>query len=203
MSSGRGTLIVGVDGSRGALAALRWAVAQARPMYADVVAVHVWQPSARYRAPYAPVDGLASPSDDRRRAHRILDDTVARVLAWEPGARLRPLLTEGPTVPVLVAHSDRAQLLVLGRRSSEDPALPALGAVARACIRRARCPVVTVPEAEADAPRPTAPALLVPHRTAAEGAPSRTLLNRRADDPCETATGAERPSRNRGHRRPF
>lgn len=146
-----GALVVGVDGSPGSLAALRWAVAQARLLGAEVVAVHVWERTAPLRAPYAPATGCATAVDDRCRADRLLDEAVSRLLEAEPDAHIHPLLAEGATVPELLQHAHRALLLVLGHRLRDDPALPALGSVARECMRRASCPVVTVPEPETDA----------------------------------------------------
>ncbi|MEU6394716.1 universal stress protein [Streptomyces sp. NPDC046939] len=147
MTHATGPLVVGVDGSPAALAALHWSVRQARMLRADILAVHAWEPGAPLRAPYAPVLARPAASDERVRARRLLDDTVRRVVAAEPGARLRALLIEGPPVRVLIDHTEEALLLVLGRHRRDDPALPALGAVARACMRRASCPVVAVPAA--------------------------------------------------------
>ncbi|MFZ3573022.1 universal stress protein [Streptomyces sp. BH097] len=141
-----GPLVVGVDGSPGALAALRWSVGQARLLRTDVVAVHAWQPSGALRAPYAPVVGSPTAADDRSIADRLLRDAVSHALDTESGMRLRLLLAEGPPVPVLIARAEQALLLVLGRRLRDDPAWPALGTVARECMRRAPCPVVMVPE---------------------------------------------------------
>ncbi|WP_338702877.1 universal stress protein [Streptomyces sp. Q6] len=170
MTRGNGPLIVGVDGSPGALAALRWSIRQARLFRTDVVAVHAWQPSEALRAPYAPVADSPTAADDREQADRLLGTTVSRVVAAEPGARLRAFLTEGPAVPVLIDRVDEALLLVLGHRLRDDPALPARGAVARECVRRAPCPVVTVPE-PAPGPPPRQDEFDVLGRTPSLGGP--------------------------------
>ncbi|WP_438295512.1 universal stress protein [Streptomyces sp. HUAS TT7] len=145
----RGALIVGVDGSAASLAALRWASAQARLLGAPLAVVHAWAPTAPLRAPYAPVTGQASVEQDRRRAAELLQASVAWLLASDPDAHVRPLLDEGMPATVLLRHARHACLLALGRKPQEDVALPALGSVARECIRHAMCPVVTVPESPA------------------------------------------------------
>ncbi|MEV3861181.1 universal stress protein [Streptomyces sp. NPDC050095] len=139
-------LVVGVDGSPAARAALDWSIRQARLLAAEVIAVHAWQPADRWRAPYAPLDALPTPEDDRKAADRLLDDVVAPARVAAPGTPLTGLLVEGPAVPVLIAYAAQAHLLVLGRRVRRDPVLPALGSTALACMRGAACPVVTVPE---------------------------------------------------------
>ncbi|MFP3987403.1 universal stress protein [Streptomyces sp. E11-3] len=146
-----GSVIVGVDGSAAALAALRWSAAKAEQLRTRVVAVHAWLPTASLRAPYATAVGLPTPEEERRRAAATLEETVARLLDLYPEARISALLDQGPPAPVLLRHARHALLLTLGRGSREDVTLPALGAVARECVRHATCPVVTVPEPPADA----------------------------------------------------
>ncbi|MGW6268408.1 MULTISPECIES: universal stress protein [unclassified Streptomyces] len=153
------SLIVGVDGSAAALAALRWAGLGARLLGAEVVAVHVWQPSAAMRAPYAPVGDLRTQEQDRSHALDILDATVAQVRERDPEVAVRTLLAQGAPARVLLDHCRHALLLALGRGAREDVTQPVLGAVARTCIRHATCPVVTVPESLLDA-APADPAWL-------------------------------------------
>lgn len=61
MTRGHGSLVVGIDGSPGSLAALRWTVRQARLLRVNVVAVHAWQPRALLRAHYALVVNRPTP----------------------------------------------------------------------------------------------------------------------------------------------
>ncbi|KOU36254.1 universal stress protein [Streptomyces sp. WM6378] len=138
-------LVVGVDGSPGSIAALSWAAAEARLLNVPVVAVHAWQPTAALRAPYAPHSGVPTAGEDRDRAASVLEGAVARLRETDPLAPVRALLDQGAPVAVLLRRASGARLLALGRGSRDDVGLPALGPVARECVRRASCPVVTVP----------------------------------------------------------
>jgi nucleotide-binding universal stress UspA family protein len=161
MSGDRLPVVVGVDGSDGALAALRWAVAEAVAHRAPLRVVQVLDPRACRRAPYARV--AARDTDladytaeaDRLIEHHLLDahadDCVRRVFEI------------GSPAEVLLKHAARARILVLGhvtrrRRRSGEPYQdgPALGGVARACVARSTCPVVIVaiPPQRADVPEP-------------------------------------------------
>ncbi|WP_051855733.1 universal stress protein [Streptomyces sp. NRRL B-1347] len=146
-----GALVVGVDGSAAALAALRWSAAKARLLHTGVLAVHAWLPSGSMRAPYAPALERSTPEQDRARAAATLEQNVARLLRTHPDADVVMLLHEGPAAAVLLRYTRDALFLALGRTSRTDVTRPALGAVARACVRLAECPVVTVPEPPPDA----------------------------------------------------
>ncbi|MEU3459328.1 universal stress protein [Streptomyces sp. NPDC006733] len=141
----RDRIVVGVDGSDSSCAALRWAAAEAATRRADLVVVHVWEPSGAHHAPYAPNPGVRSRTEDRSRAQDRLRTAVRRALGPRPAVAVRLVLTEGRPSPVLLAHAQRAVLLILGHHPSSSPLRPALGPVARDCVRRAPCPVVTVP----------------------------------------------------------
>ncbi|MEU2868624.1 universal stress protein [Streptomyces olivoreticuli] len=138
-------LVVGTDGSSSSLAALRWSAAMGRRLHTKVDVVHAWTPTARHCVHYALIANRPTAGEERRRAGRLLDASVAWLLEHEPEADIRSVLAEGPAVPVLLRCVERAELLVLGRGPRREPGLSALGPVARECARRARCPVVTVP----------------------------------------------------------
>ncbi|MFI7317033.1 universal stress protein [Streptomyces venezuelae] len=140
------SVVVGVDESAAALAALRWAAASARSLRAPVVAVHAWVPTRALCAPYAPVSELRTPEEDHFHALNTLNAMVARMLELDPTVEIRALLDEGAPAPVLLHHARHALLLALGRGPRDDVTQPALGPVARVCVRNAVCPVVTVPE---------------------------------------------------------
>ena len=149
-------IVVGVAGSAASAAAVTWAAREAELRGALLHAVHAWEPAARGRAPYAP-GPPGGHSDDERAAAALLRTVVGQGLdPVQPGRdgplpeAVGPLLevAEGLTVPVLLHCAAGAELLVLG---SGQPAADAaggpvteLGPVARACLRAAPCPVVTV-----------------------------------------------------------
>ncbi|MFI7341668.1 universal stress protein [Streptomyces sp. NPDC050085] len=138
-------IVVGVDGSPASVAALRWAMGQARALHARVLAVHAWQDPARGFAPYAPTSRRPTPAQERGRATRTLAVTVRAACGRSGAADVGTLVVEGPACRVLLQHARGALLLALGSRSPRDGESPTLGAVSRECLRHADVPVVTVP----------------------------------------------------------
>jgi nucleotide-binding universal stress UspA family protein len=143
-------IVVGVDGSGASLAALRWAVPQAHRLGAPIVAVHARERTDRLRAVYAPLPAHRAPADEWPRP-----DRVWHAVLTEPGVRV--VTAEGLPTAVLLRYADDALMLVVGRGAQGDGRLPGLGPVARDCVRKARCPVVTVPEPRAAPRSVTAP----------------------------------------------
>jgi nucleotide-binding universal stress UspA family protein len=148
-------VVVGVAGSAASAAAVTWAAREAELRGAVLHAVHAWEPAGRGRAPYAP-GPYRRDRDDERAAAALLRTVVQEGLGTAapglasslPGAA-EPLLevAEGLAVQVLLQSAAGAELLVLGgSQPGGDAAGPSadLGPVARACLRAAPCPVVTV-----------------------------------------------------------
>ncbi|MER7669479.1 universal stress protein [Kitasatospora sp. NPDC096128] len=133
-----GRIVVGVDGSAPARAAVRWAAGLAGRTGAPLEAVAVWDFPCLFGE-----HGLVPPALDgfepERRAAEILDEAAAGC-ALPLGRRLRA----GPPGPALVAAADGAALLVLGNRGRGSPPDAPLGTVAQYCLHHAACPVVIV-----------------------------------------------------------
>ncbi len=149
-------IVVGVAGSAASAAAVTWAAREAELRGAVMHAVHAWEPAARGRAPYAP-GPHGEHRDDERKAAALLQTVVEQELAavqrgldGPPPDAAGPLLevAEGLAVQVLLNCAAGAELLVLGGSQPGPDAggRPSahLGPVARACLRSAPCPVVTV-----------------------------------------------------------
>ena len=138
-------IVVGLDDTPTARAALRWAARQARLIGATVRAVHVidWPigieafgsmevgddgllPEEKVSAPY------------RRGIWRVFEEASP-----EPGWQLQ--FAEGDAGPVLVAESADADLLVIGTRTNPDWTGDVSGPVAHHCLSHMTCPVVAVP----------------------------------------------------------
>ncbi|MDH2430567.1 universal stress protein [Sphaerisporangium sp. TRM90804] len=134
----RPRIVVGVNHSPVSVAALRWAIAEARLREAVVQPVHAWQWSGQHRASYAPMGSWRSHEEEyeaiRERTRRLVAQ-VSRTLA--------PVVAHGPPAQVLLAHCEEAEMLVLGVRRS-DTGAPAANPVLAACITGARCPVVVI-----------------------------------------------------------
>jgi nucleotide-binding universal stress UspA family protein len=140
--------VVGVDGSEGSRAALRWAAAEAARHGVELEVVHAWQPPIRM--PFgAPVNRLAGPSrlypgPLAARAQELLDRTLTDVFGGQWPGRMAAALREGPPAAVLVAESAQADLLVLGCRGFGGFSDLLVGSVCEQAVRHAHCSVIVV-----------------------------------------------------------
>jgi nucleotide-binding universal stress UspA family protein len=137
-------IVVGVSGgSRASVAALRWAADEARRRHTRLSVICAWDHSLR-PAPYAEVG--KSHTDDRARAALRSGLATAMRIAFGrvPPADVDAELTEGVPERVLIDRSTVADLLVLGSACPPDAGGLPVGPVIRACLGRARCPVVVV-----------------------------------------------------------
>lgn len=137
-------LIVGVDGSKNAVAALRWAVAAAGPREAVVEAVYVWQiPALAYGAPggYPPVD----PRDMQQAAQAVVDSAVAEITPGDVKVLTR--CEEGYPLDVLRRAADEPDVIatVVGARGHSGLAGLVLGSVSHALTHHLTKPLVIVP----------------------------------------------------------
>jgi len=144
-------VVIGLDDTEAAAAALVWAAAEAAANHAPLVVVHVLDPrgtTAVYSR--ADADAVEEPADPVERIKALID--------WAEVGPVRPVFEIGVPGRVLVQLSRGARMLVLGQARRHHQAEgeeyvhgPALGPVARACVALARCPVVVVPEPAVDA----------------------------------------------------
>lgn len=136
-------VLVGVDETAGAQAALEWAVAQARRTDAEVLAAHVLTYSRELSNDLSP-EGMTS---WRRRAHEALESTWTEPLR-ESGVPFRTVFTEDDHVDrglLRVAEDEDVELIVVGRHGAGGWANRLLGSVANKVAHRADRPVVIVP----------------------------------------------------------
>jgi nucleotide-binding universal stress UspA family protein len=143
-----GVIVVGVDSSEGAKAALRFALDEAKLRQARLRVVHTWQYGyigVRGIEGLSPVAG-ADLGDLRRTAEVALDRTLNEV-APSPeadGVAVERRVSEGAPATVLVDESRSADLLVVGSRGHGGFAGLLLGSVSQQCAQHAACPVVIV-----------------------------------------------------------
>jgi nucleotide-binding universal stress UspA family protein len=148
-------VVVGVDQSEGAKAALAFAHEEARLRNATLRAVHAWQFGyIGYTGFEGAVPALGGDiAELRAAAVAALDATVRAVLPDPGGVEIEQRVVEGTAGAVLVDESSRADLLVVGSRGHGGFAQLLLGSVGQQCAHHAACPVVIVrPRAEAAAP---------------------------------------------------
>jgi nucleotide-binding universal stress UspA family protein len=136
-------IVVGVDGSPSADAALRWAVRQAGLTGATVDAVTVWQyPAALGGFGVAPVGYDGTNFADI--AKKTAADAISQAVDPDSDLIVRELVVEGYPAQALIAAAEGADLLVVGSRGHGELAEALLGSVSQHCVHHARCPVVVI-----------------------------------------------------------
>lgn len=130
-------IIVGVDGSEHATAALRWALEHAEMLHASVEAIYAWQ------FPLLSLPGAFTRDEMETAAKQFLLDAVSAVEP-PPSVPLQLTVAEGDPRSTLIAAAHDAILLVLGTRGHAPFTGLLLGSVSQACAAAARCPVVIV-----------------------------------------------------------
>ncbi len=141
MDSGHTTerprIVVGVDGFEPSMAALRWAIHQARLTGAVVEAVTAW---------HVPVGtgwlSAADMPDYQEDGRDVLCQAIAQMYAIDPDIQVCPRVVEGPAGQVLVDAAEGADLLVVGCRGHGGHVGAVLGSVSQFCAHHAPCPVV-------------------------------------------------------------
>lgn len=135
-------VIVGIDGSMAAQAALRWALRYARRTGSPVEAVAVWQvPPPQLGAP----TGAMIIADDMEAVARKWLDEAAAGAGVQPDGGVQLLVVHGDPVEVLLERARGAALMVLGNKGRGAVAATVMGAVPQRCLHHAVCPVVLVP----------------------------------------------------------
>lgn len=135
-------IVVGLDLSISAHAALDWAARQARATGQTLRAVHVIPASSTYSVALGGVAVPIEPSNmdpHRREALEAVFDSVQPEL----GSRLK--FFSGEAGPILVAESVGAALLVVGTKEHVGIGRLISGSVSHYCLSHANCPVVAVP----------------------------------------------------------
>jgi nucleotide-binding universal stress UspA family protein len=141
-----GLIVVGVDGSAGAQAALEWAAAEARLRGDTLRIVHAWHlPAATYGSGgFVPPVGITWEDDLEAAARQGLDKTIDAAAEQLAGIEVERRLGEGPAAVVLTEAAQDADLLVVGSRGLGGFKELLLGSVGHQSAQHAPCPVVIV-----------------------------------------------------------
>jgi nucleotide-binding universal stress UspA family protein len=137
-------VVVGVDGSRGAGAALRVAAEEAAQRGLPLRIVCAWEAAAGTYVgeAFAPTaDGFV---EAERHAEEVLRTALERV-AVGAAVETEALAVEGSPAKVLVEQARDAALLVVGSRGRGAAASLLLGSVSQKLSHHAPCPLVIVP----------------------------------------------------------
>jgi nucleotide-binding universal stress UspA family protein len=137
----RPLVVVGVDGSAQAKAALAWAAGYAEATGATLRAVIAWDfPFGfGYLLPMQSLD-----VDFVADATAALQEAVAEVGKEHPDVPIETRVVHGFPAWVLPQVAADADLLVVGSHGSGALAGALLGSVSRGCVHHAPCPVVVV-----------------------------------------------------------
>ncbi len=139
-----GEIIVGVDGSEGSRAALRWAARTAAAQDARLRAIAAWQYPAGAATPAGPAE-LPGPDEMDQQTGDDLRGLVREELGAEAD-RVEIEAGRGPAAPVLLAAAARtdADMLVVGARGLGGFGGLLLGSVSQQCVEHSPCPVVVL-----------------------------------------------------------
>ena len=133
------TVVVGFDGSSGAMAALRWAYGEAKLRKAPLRVIHAISSFNSYPSIAVDVGAI------HQHAAELLDTAVREVAGDDQVDGIDRLLFDGSAAKVLVTAVDDNDLLVVGSRGHGGFAGLLLGSVSQQCIQHAPCPVVVIP----------------------------------------------------------
>lgn len=138
------TIVVGVDGSSGAHAALRYAAREAKDKHATLRVVSAWTfPTMAYAG------GIAPPIDPtvfEERAADVAQEATASAAEEIKEVPIEMVVQEGQPADVLVEAARDADLLVVGSRGLGGFKELLLGSVSHQCAQHAHCPILIVPE---------------------------------------------------------
>jgi nucleotide-binding universal stress UspA family protein len=143
-----GKIVVGIDGSAHAAAALRWAAEEAALRSATLEAVHAWSfvpvttPADSGLVPMAWTDNVELFDITRQAAEDAAAAQVTEVLGPDHAATVSVI--EGGADEVLLAAAQEADLLVVGNRGRGNIAAALLGSTSAKVADNAPCPVVVV-----------------------------------------------------------
>lgn len=140
-------VLVGVDGSPEARAALAWAVTEARSRSCPVTAVGAWLPLAP--PPMGSTPGAVDDAGTRESAvAHYIDEAVASIDVT--GVDVRREVVMEPAAAALLERADDAELIVIGSRGLGGFGDLLLGSVSRQVATHASCPVVVLRPQDAD-----------------------------------------------------
>lgn len=139
------TIVVGVDGSRCAHAALERAAAEAALRGARLRIVCAWEvPVAVYAGGFAPSLDREALDAFREHADEILREAHAAVERLAPSVPVETEALEGHAAELLLREAQDASLIVVGNRGRGGFASLLLGSVSQQVVHHAPCPVLVV-----------------------------------------------------------
>lgn len=147
-----GVIVVGIDDSAGAEAALAFALEEARHRKATLRVVHGWLIPLPVAIPGPVLGGVPvefGPAFEEQvdAARGVAEKFVERMVERLPteGVNVERVVVEGQPTRVLLEAAGDADLLIVGSRGRGGFKGLVLGSVSQQCAGHAPCPVVIVP----------------------------------------------------------
>ena len=138
------TVVVGVDGSACASAALEFAAREAALRGARLRIISAWEITPMIGAVgIYPAEALCGLKEQAESAVQV---ALARAAELEPTVPTEGTVVEGQPAHVLINEAQGAALLVVGSRGRGGFASPLLGSVSQQVVHHAPCPVTVVRE---------------------------------------------------------
>lgn len=135
-------IVVGIDGSESARAALDWAWDEAKRWDAELEVVHAWSYPYAYGVEGAVVVPPQTLSAD---AAKLVDEEIADLRARKgDSVRMSLVVEEGGAAHTLLDRGKDAAMIVVGARGHGGFLSLLVGSVADQVVHHAECPVVVV-----------------------------------------------------------
>jgi nucleotide-binding universal stress UspA family protein len=142
------TIVVGVDGSECAHAALGFAVREAALRKARLRIVCAWEiPPAVYGGGFAPPLDQRTLEAFRDGAETVVQAAVAAAKELESAVECEGSAVQGQPAEVLLEEARDADLIVVGNRGHGGFASLLLGSVSHQVVHHSSCPVTVVRQA--------------------------------------------------------
>lgn len=142
------TIVVGVDGSACARAALEFAAREAALRQARLRIFCAWEiPPAVYAGGFAPTLDQRTLDGFRAGAETIANEAGAAAKELQPTIECEGKAVQGQPAEVLLQEARDADLIVVGNRGHGGFASLLLGSVSHQVVHHAPCPVTVVREA--------------------------------------------------------
>ncbi|MFK0246060.1 universal stress protein [Amycolatopsis azurea] len=140
-TAGERPVVVGVDGSRGARAAIAAAFDEACVRGAELIAVHAWEDVSASRS-FGDPAGSYGWGSFTESAQRMLTREVAEYRDGYPDVEVRQVVVHDEPRQELLRWSVQAQLVVVGSRGRGGFRGLLLGSTGQSLIHHAACPVL-------------------------------------------------------------
>ena len=145
-------IVVGMEGSGYARAALIWAIEEAHHRDAVVEVVTCYSPTYVPAAPdlgYVPLDSFDLAAEVEKMQGEVIDSAL-EASAYSGDVKIRRTLEKGRPADTLMAVAEGADMLVVGNRGRGGFAGLRLGSVSQAIAHHSPCPLVILRTGLAD-----------------------------------------------------